>query len=283
MIKRSARRTISFFNLDSSSWLHLCLSPSYIAGKMMIVRAIECGCRLTVEPPSNDILAGDILCGGDRISLVAVVPSQLASLLAERRRLEQIDNILVGGAPIPSSMRSAAASCGTNVWESYGMTETASHVALRRVVEDDRLPFTMMDGMTCSVGNEGNLCLQTPDGYICTRDMAEIYSPTTFRLLGRLDHAIITGGIKVHPLEVEKRIDSLMMRFCAGRAFYISSVPDEKWGRAVVLRIEGREEDVRVDILRQSLHDILPPAMRPKYIKFSDCFRYTATGKLIRE
>lgn len=283
VVELSARRTISFFRLNAGSRLHLCLSPDYIAGKMMIVRALLSGAQLTYESPSNSLLATAELQSGRRITLLAVVPSQLVELLNYPDRLACVDNILVGGGAMSQSLREQLANSGVSAYESYGMTETASHVALRKVTADDSVPFQMLPSLSCVLGPEGNLCIQTPDGNLQTRDAAEIISSKSFRLLGRLDHAIITGGVKVHPLQVEAAIEPIMNFILPGRKYYISSVPDVKWGSRVILVVEGELPDVRAQHkCLDAIKVILDGPQCPKQIVAVSQFEYTDTGKLRR-
>ena len=121
LVRDSALRTIEFFSLSESSHLHLCLSPDYIAGKMMIVRSLLSGATLTDELPSNTPLSS--LKGGV-IDLLAVVPSQLIDLLDNPKDYE-IRNLIIGGSAIPADLRLRVANSGLNAYETYGMTETA--------------------------------------------------------------------------------------------------------------------------------------------------------------
>lgn len=282
LVCRSAQRSIDFFGIGPGSRLHLCLSTDYIAGKMMVVRALLSGAELTVEPASNKVLSEPCLRSGRRISLLAVVPSQLGELVRHPGRLECVDNLLIGGGAIPVSLRKQIAVMPLQAWESYGMTETASHVALRKVVADDSVPFETLGDITCSLGDEGNLCLHRGEKRLATRDAAEVLSQRHFRLLGRLDNAIITGGVKVHPLEVERKLENTLRSLGFECAYYISSRPDSKWGDAVVLVLEGEYATPTLGKLQKVLNAVLTGAERPKEIICIPEFEYTRTGKLIR-
>lgn len=297
LMRRSAERTNRFFGIGPWSRLHLCLSPGYIAGKMMIVRAIVARCHLTSEPPSNNPLDPQFTGGPTdraslrrRISLLAVVPSQLYSLLDHPERLRLVDNILVGGSPIPPELRRRLAAIPITCWESYGMTETASHVALRPVTADPSLPFTLLSGITCSLSDRGTLQLKAISrlSALCpqltTNDCAEVLSPTTFRLLGRLDHAIISGGIKIHPQQLEAEVADLLAPF---QPCYITSRPDPKWGERVVLVLSAISDASQLSApgsqLLNALRERLGPIRAPREIVVFPTFSYTSTGKLIRQ
>lgn len=279
---RSATRTNLFFGIGPWSRLHLCLSPEYIAGKMMVVRALMAGCHLTCEEASNNPLFDSELVCGRRISLLAVVPSQLPALLDHPERLRLVDNILVGGSAIPPVLRQRLVSTPITAWESYGMTETASHVALRPVTADVSLPFTLLPGITCSLSENVTLILSAVDLLtadsctVTTNDCAEVLSPRSFRLLGRLDNVINSGGIKIHPLQVEAEAADLLAPF---QPCYITSRQDKKWGERVVLAALRPIPDTLLAALRRRLGHV----RAPKETVVLPVFDYTDSGKLIRQ
>lgn len=285
-VRASVRRTNAFFNINSASRLHLPLSPDYIAGKMMVVRALEADATLTHETPSNTpSLSPD----GD-IHLLAVVPSQMDYLLGAPD--VKVREYLIGGSAIPSSLRARISAAGLSAWESYGMTETASHVALRKVSSDE-VPFTALPGITCALGQEGNLIINLPadtsgKGYmtLSTRDAALLVDPQHFLIRGRLDNVIITGGAKVHPEQVEKRLAALNWPF----RYYVGGVPDAKWTNRVVLYIDVsslRDDHTDTDIITDAdiikeMRTVLDGPELPREIIRLPAFRYTASGKLLR-
>lgn len=272
----SAIRTNKFFGITSDSHLHLCLSPDYIAGKMMIIRALVAGAKFTYETPSNEPLCSL----NSTVKLLAVVPSQVDFLLCRRDLLSLVENLLVGGSSIPVALRKRIADSGVNAYESYGMTETASHIALRRIKERPDNSFETFPDITVSLGAQDNLMIDMPGSHVVTRDVARLVDACHFHVVGRLDNAIISGGFKIHPEEVESDIESLL----EGYNFFIGSLPDDKWGERVVLCIEGeawRRENV--EALQHSLAEQLPPYQRPKEVVFMPGFNRTSTGKLIRK
>ena len=126
-MRRSARRTIDFFGVGRDSLLYSCISPDYIGGKMQFVRCREAGCRFAYEKPSNTPLAGY---SGGRIDMVSVVPSQML-YIAGLRNLPDVGAYLVGGGPVHDKLRKIIAARGIRAYETYGMTETASHIAIK--------------------------------------------------------------------------------------------------------------------------------------------------------
>lgn len=275
LVRRSAVRSIRHFGITSSSRLHLALSPEYIAGKMLIVRALEAGCRLTAEAPSSSPLkhCSDLT----PITLISLVGSQLEGLVSNRdtQSIPPIRHFLLGGAPLNPSMRSLAMSGDWECWESYGMTETASHVALRTVGTDPEAPFTALPGITFSLSPDACLAIHMgEDGTILTNDIAELLSPTHFRLLGRRDNVIISGGLKIFPEQVE----NILAPYMAGRRFYVTSRDSRKWGKSIVLVIEGTQMPV------PDFHSLpLKPCERPSHTIFMPHIPLTPSGKIKRQ
>lgn len=286
-VRASARRTNAFFGITSASRLHLPLSVDYIAGKMMIVRALEANATLTYEPPSN---IPTLAPHGD-IDLLAAVPSQMVHLLSVTE--PPVHNYLIGGSAISPVLRQKIAASQIAAWESYGMTETASHIAIRPVAAAPE-PFTTLSGIQCSLGENDNLIITMPrtthgEGTvtISTRDVAQLIDPEHFLILGRLDNAIITGGVKVHPEQIEAKLAALHWPF----RYYIGGVPDSKWISKVTLFIDTSSltSDCHSDAARytdtdlfDAMRTILSGASLPRAIIRLRAFRYTTTGKLIR-
>lgn len=274
MVLRSAIRSNIHFGITSSSRLHLALSADYIAGKMLIARALTANCKLTFESPSQYPLSdsADL----SPIDLISLVGSQLSGLIenAQSRRLPEIRNLLLGGAPLNDQMRRLACSGRWTPWESYGMTETASHIALRRVTADNTLPFQTLPGISVSLDSDDCLAIDLGlDGTFHTRDVARLIDNRHFFILGRKDNVIISGGLKVHPSEVEEKI----FPFIPDRRFYITSRKSDKWGDEVVLMIEGDPCEL------PDFHNIpLLNHERPKAVLFTPRFQLTASGKIIR-
>lgn len=271
----SARRTIDFFGLTSESRLHSCLSADYIAGKMMIVRGAVCGADVTFETPSNRPLSQ--IATSERIDLLSVVPSQMIHILDHQDKLPEICNILVGGSAIPYSLRRRIAASELNVFESYGMTETASHIALRRVGMDAEEPFTLLPDVGIDLDVRGCLTVHMK-GYppLITNDVAELHG-NGFIIRGRADNVIISGGKKIHPEVVERKIEALMN----GLNYFIHSRSDEKWGERVLLVIEGN--DPLPPGLKSALRAVTLPEEYPEDIVRLGHFKRTPTGKLIRQ
>ncbi len=269
----SARATCERFGITARSHLASPLSTDYIAGKMMAVRSIVSGARLTELPQSRFPL--DVY-DGDAIDLLAIVPAQIPDLLKALERGVEIRNVIIGGAPVAPAEEAMLTDCRAAVYATYGMTETCSHIALRPMGED---VYTTMPGIKVELNPDGCLRIDTGHmsvGVLDTRDVAEVISPTRFRWLGRKDNVILSGGLKLHPEEIERRLAPVM----GARQFYITKRASTLWGEeAVMVIIDGVEID---DDLQRAVNEALPGEMRPKDIILDPSPEHTATGKLKR-
>lgn len=271
-MKRSAERTCNFFGIDSSSHLHSCISPDFIGGKMMWVRSAVKGCLFSWETPSNKIFQNYSRSSFD---LVSVVPSQMVWLLNNVSTLPTVRNYLIGGAPIPHSLRQLIVERNISAWESYGMTETSSHIALRKVTLDD-IPFSTLEGITVHDNDSGTLTI-TIDGWmtLSTNDIATVFSPDSFIITGRADNVINSGGKKIQPEIIEKKLSS-EFKF----DFAISSLPDALWGERVVIVVEGLK--INDERLSETFNRLLERYEIPKEIIRIDKLPRTKNGKIDR-
>jgi O-succinylbenzoic acid--CoA ligase len=228
----SAQKTIAFFELKPETKALLCLSPDTIGGKMMLVRALVGNYSLLITNPSLDPFEHV----EEQIDFVALVPAQLAHIFrnpSSLSKLKKVKYILIGGADIPEALCEQLRAHELSAYQSYGMTETISHVALRIIGQES--DYHALPGIHFTSEND---CLRihypeihsTP---IQTTDVVELIDEHTFRWKGRSDFAINSGGKKIHPEELEKRLSS----FIAGR-FILSSIPHPVWGEALVLLSE---------------------------------------------
>lgn len=274
----SAELTNSFFNLKAGDSILLCLSVNYIAGKMMLVRAIAGGLNVVVAKPSSEPdWKGSV-------ALAAMVPMQVQQLLSSakgRKALSMVENLIVGGSPLSRDCAEKLSDLPVNAYMTYGMTETVSHVALSKIGRGTRPVYTAMSGVRFSLDNRGCLVISAPhlsEENVVTNDVAELISDMSFVWKGRFDNVINTGGVKVHPEMVEDSLRGLI-----DRRFYVMAEPDVKFGEIVVLKIEGTP--LSDDLLRNLQSDIarrLSKFERPKKILFLAKFNETDSGKVIR-
>ena len=274
----SARLTNSYLGIDAHSTLLLCLSPSYIAGKMMIVRAIASGAQLVVVSPSSTPLVGlDVA-----ITMAAMVPMQVAETLRQadgEAQLVCVSKLLVGGAPVDDVLEQKLMTLPVETYVTYGMTETVSHVALRRVGETC---YTAIGDVTFATDERGCLVIDAPQlsgRRFVTNDIVQIVDACRFRWLGRYDNVIMSGGLKFCAEQLEAKIAHLIPR-----RYYIMAAPDERLGQRVVLVIEGRPYDeVALQQLRIELSTCMSRYEMPRDIRFIEHFAETSSGKVKRQ
>ncbi|MDR0737286.1 MAG: AMP-binding protein [Zoogloeaceae bacterium] len=271
-MRQSARLTCGALGLQAGDSALVCLPLDFIAGKMMLVRALVARLDLRVIPPSGHPLA-DV----DRpFDFSAMTPMQVGNSLrspSESARLARIGTLLIGGAAIPAAMEAALKRLPGAIHATYGMTETLSHIALRRIGASRYIPFP---SVTLTLGDDGALLIDAP--LVCaerlvTRDVARLHTDGSFEILGRLDNVINTGGVKVHIEEMENRLSALI-----AVPFAVTAIPHEIYGEAIVLLVQGRCEAEALEKMRA----ILPAAMMPKAVFSTDALPMTPTGKICR-
>ncbi len=275
----SAKRTLRFFQLRRDDRVLLCLPVEFIAGKLMILRALIGGLDLYCVRPSDDF--SFLLDDKKGFSFVAMVVNQVQKLLPIAESFTKIETLLIGGSALPHSLETALQDVPSACFVSYGMTETATHIALRRVNGSAASPlYSVLDGITLSLTEDGRLVIDMEglQESLITNDLAEIIEgERAFSILGRADNIIISGGIKYIPEEIEKKLEMAI-----SQPFFISSVADEILGRKIVLAVEAEENDN----LRQELTAVLQGSLsryeRPKEIIFMEEFLRTETGKMKR-
>ena len=282
-MRASAEATCRHLSLKAGDRALLCLPTDYIAGKMMVVRALVCGLRLTCVEPSGHPLSE---VGEEGFEFAAMVPMQVYNTLQvpeERERLTRIHHLIIGGGAIDETLESSLAGMPNAIWGTYGMTETLSHIALRRVNGKDASQwFTPMEGVTVGLSSEGCLVINAPavsEGIVETNDIAEMASDgLRFRIVGRRDNVICSGGLKIQIEEVE-RILKPHLPF----AFMITKRRDARLGEAVVMLIEGDETESMLEIAESVCGRQLEKFMRPREYLFVAALPMTETGKAARK
>ena len=276
----SALRTNQFFRLQKEDNVLLCLSANYIAGKMMIIRAIVGGFNLiAVSPSSTPDWEG-------AVAFAAMVPFQVQNLLTSedgKKRLCSIDKLLIGGSPVSDLLEKELYKLPVDTYLSYGMTETVSHVALCRIKKSEakKKIYEALPDVVFSTDERDCLVINAPylqhEPFVTT-DVVKLLSKTSFSWLGRWDNVINSGGIKFFPEEIERKIADLVEA-----RFYITSLPHELLGQQIVLKIEGLpwNGQKKKSFLKQ-IRSCLTKYEIPKQILFVDKFEETTTGKVRR-
>lgn len=306
----SARITCNFLNLKAGDTALLCMSADYIAGKMMIVRSIERGLCLVSEKPCGHPLSDEALSTATRLNFkrtsadslkatiteegayhfdnddalplftfAAMVPMQVYNSLQipkERARLARIKHLIIGGGAIDDALAAELKTLPNAVWSTYGMTETLSHIALRRLNGPDAsLWYTPFDSVQVQLTDEGCLVIDAPQVTphpIITNDIAEIETVphTRFKIKGRKDNVICSGGIKIQIEEVED-----LLRPHLSRPFFLTKKKDEKFGEIAVMLTEDEQVNKVENICKQ----VLPRYFAPKEYIYVNKLPMTETGK----
>ena len=274
---QSARLTCEFLNLQAGDTALLCMNLRYIGAMMVVVRSLVAGLNLIVRPASGHPLS-DI---EEPLRFAAMVPLQVYNTLRvpeEKARLEQTDILIIGGGAVDDSLEAEMSALPTAIYSTYGMTETLSHIALRRLNGDTAskhyYPFPSVE---LSLSAESTLVVKAP--LICgevlqTNDIACIYPDGSFTIAGRKDNVINSGGIKIQAEEMEKRLRPFIPV-----PFVVTSVPDPRLGQALTLLIAG-QVDVRE--LESKLQTVLDAYHRPRHIFMTESIPQTENGKTDR-
>lgn len=283
----SARATGRFFDIKPRSSLLGCLNTKMIGGKMMLVRAMEWNAHLHLFEPSANPLQS--VRKDQTFHFGAMVPMQLSASIedpASREKLLQINNLIIGGAPLNPSLQALAADLPINIYQTFGMTETLSHVALAKIEKHGDLIYKALPGVTFSQNVVGNLVINSPMSdpqEITTNDLVELYSESSFSWKGRSDFTINSGGIKLQPEQIELQLNKIINEQFPGQRYFIFGEADIQLGEKVCLVIEDiGENKKRAEDLLSSAKAILSRYAVPKKLYFLETFEETASGKVNR-
>ena len=268
---RSAIKTGDFFKLEPGDRALHCLPTNFIAGKMMLVRAIVLGLELDIIEPSSHPLIDY----SKTYHFCAMVPLQLSKVF---NNIENIKTLIVGGAPVTEKLKKEIRDIPTKVYETYGMTETITHIAVKPLNHAARKAshlFTTLPDVSASLDDRGCLVINAPhvsEEPIVTNDMVRLQSETEFEWLGRIDNVINSGGLKLFPEQIENKLQPFI-----DRRYIVASLPDSELGEKVVLLVEG--DKMKID---KSTFSSLEKHEIPKDILFVPKFSETFTGKVQR-
>ncbi|OYX24129.1 MAG: hypothetical protein B7Z16_01020 [Algoriphagus sp. 32-45-6] len=282
-MEASAKGTGSFFKTDSNSILLCCLNPAYIAGKMMLVRAMVWNCEIHLVEPSSNPLSG---VDGD-FDFVAMVPLQVQASLEDEnslQKLKSIQHLIIGGAPISAKLKANLVENGIKAWQTFGMTETVSHIALAKIGKNELL-YHILPGVKIGQDSRGALWIKSEmsgPAPIQTNDLIDLRSETSFVWLGRVDFVVNSGGIKLFPELIEQKAEEVVQELFPGISFFFIGEKEDVLGERLVLLLETTESSSRVKILKERLKDVLSKHELPKKIYFSPKFARTESGKINR-
>ena len=273
----SATMTCDFLHLKAGDTALLCMPLDYIAGKMMVVRALVRELRLVAVEPAGHPMADAVVKDLD-VDFAAMVPLQVYNTLMvpeEKEMLMKVRHLLIGGGPLDGKLEEELRSFPNHVWATYGMTETLSHVAMRKVNGEDASAWFMpMPGVELSVNDENCLVVNAPslcEETLVTRDIAEMHPDgKRFKVVGRVDNVACCGGLKIQLEKVEE-----MLRPHFTKPFFIAKEKNEKFGEILVLVVEGKQNKEMEGIV----DNLLPHYWKPKKTVFVKQLPMTETGK----
>lgn len=270
----SAQITLDFLQLQKGDTALLCLPLQFIAGKMMMVRAMVGNLHLIPSRPSSHPLKHLLT----PPTFLAVTPMQALNSLREPQERElfiRIPKVIIGGGGISEELLSEVQACEGAVYSTYGMTETLSHIAMRRLNGNTTVDrYTPLANVQVRLNEKGCLVIDAPT--VCndtleTNDLAEINSDGTFRILGRIDNVVCSGGLKLQLEELEAKLSSLPLKFI------LTAVPDDFLGEALTLLHEPTNLNVA-----ELCKALLPPHECPRHFFAVDSLPFTETEKPAR-
>ena len=268
LMRNSTKLTSKKFELNEGDSVLLCMPMKYVAGKMMVIRALELGLDIRVVEPSITPLDGV----DGPIDFAAMVPLQLENSIDQ---LDKVKTLIVGGGHVYPSLVRKLQSIKTEVYETYGMTETLTHVAVKPLNGPKKSKlFHALEGIHFELDERGCLMIRAPmlnPELVITNDFVKLISETSFHWLGRIDNVINSGGVKVIPEEVEAKLAYIL----GGCRFFIAGLPEKSLGEKVILVVEGNEIEISLDNLDKY--------ERPKEVYFIPEFAETVSGKVHRK
>ncbi|WP_026956956.1 AMP-binding protein [Algoriphagus vanfongensis] len=280
----SAEATGKFFQTNSETTLLCCLNPAYIAGKMMLVRAMVWNCPIILEEPtSNPLRDLDANLSPD---FLALVPLQMEAILSNENslaKIKAINNTILGGAPVGFALKEKLIENEIKAYQTFGMTETVSHIALGKL-DKNPLTYETLPGVQIGTDERGCLNILSPmsgPNPIQTNDIVEILDRNRFIWKGRADFVINSGGVKLHPEQLESKAEKIIKAiFPEARYFYIGKT-HPKLGEMLTLWIENEgHSEMQKGRLEELLNLNFHPYERPKEINFSSKFVETPSGKI---
>lgn len=287
----SAQLTALHFGFRPGMRALLPLSADFIAGKMMLVRAIVSGLDVYAVTPTQNL--ADLFPGED-FAFTPMVPAQLHALLGGGNETARFGTILLGGSDVSPQLQQLLAGMGEQeVWQGFGMTETVSHIALRRLHPQSDESYLTLPGLLTENDEAGQLRIWgavTNYHWLKTNDVVAFDEPGRFRWLGRSDNVIVSGGHKVHPEKLEQTLMGLLAQNSQldqlrATGFYISAIADARYGQVPVLVYE-RQSGIEQPLFEGFLLEVkphLPSWEFPRKVIGVDAFARTANGKIKRQ
>lgn len=279
-MRASAHATVKFFDLRAGQTILMALSADYIAGKMLIIRAIENNLKLIIAPLTSNPLNIEL---NHKIHFSAFVPLQVQTILEHKTsklNYELIDQVIIGGGEINQLLEKKISELKNSNFATFGMTETISHIALRNITKQEN-HYTALPNVDFKVNSNDCLIINAPlinsEVDLQTNDIVELLNNKQFIWKGRADFIINSGGIKLNPEVLERKIESLI----PNNRFYFKGEKDNLLGEKLILKIE-HSSPINLQDLEKLLKQKLSKIELPKSIVLVNKFSETKTGKIIR-
>lgn len=271
-MKASAKATLSYFQLVPGDSILLCLPVKFIAGKMIWVRALEGNLNVIIGIPSTNPIQNLT----DKVKFAAMTPQQVAIAIDQNpEKFDLIETLIIGGGAVSEQLKNQLQTLSTVCYATYGMTETITHVAVKKLNGNDQNDlFVAIENISFSLGTKNNLVINAPhlsSHKIETNDIVELIDNKRFVWQGRLDFVVNSGGVKLFPEQIERKIELLI-----NSPFFVWKEEDKILGERLILVIEGEEHTI------PDLDSVLDKLESPKAIYFIKKFAYTENGKLDR-
>jgi len=281
----SARMTENALGLKQNYTTLVCLDTNYIAGQMMLVRSFVTGMNIVaVEPTANPLssIPDDLI-----IDFAAFVPYQLQTMLtSDRQKLNRIGMAIIGGAMVDPILANQLINLSCQFYATYGMTETISHVALKKLNGSNAdEEFRILPGVSIRTDHRECLNIKTSflENEVVTNDIVELKGSNQFQWLGRWDNVINSGGVKVIPEKIERKLTFAFDQLQLDNRFFVAGLPDLSLGHKVCLVMEGNKpNDHQLEKLWEKIREVLPKYETPKEIRWIKKFNETRTGKVKR-
>lgn len=281
----SAKMTCDFLNLKPGNTALVCLPVEYISGKMMVVRAVERQLKLLIATPSSKPLENF----EQEVDFCAMSPLQVENSLDKIRFLK---NLIIGGAQVSESLKTKIHKQlspnihhpAPHIYETYGMSETLSHIALKQIYPLAEEYFSVFEGIKICLDERSCLQISAPKlnpEILQTNDLVELKGENEFKFLGRIDNIINSGGLKIHPEELE----SLLKRYLHNEVAFLG-IKDEKLGQKLISVIEGNRDSnvsMQLELAFKEIEKKFSKNHLPKEIHFIPQFPRIPNGKINRK
>jgi len=292
-METSSRLTGRALGLQPGDRALVCLPTRYIAGRMMLVRGFVLGLPMTVVEPSSNPLRQ--IADNAAFEFTALTPHQLHTMLSESPRAPSVLNhmraILVGGGPVSTALHARIRTLAAPIYHTYGMTETVTHIALRRLNGPDASDaFTPLEGVQLDLDDRGCLTIRAPvtrGRVLHTNDRVELRPDGSFVWLGRVDNVINSGGVKVQVEPVETALEQVLHILDDGRhaerRFFVGPLPDARLGQRVAAILEGAPLSTQTEErIRKALAQTVDRYALPRTFVYLPQLVETPTGKIDR-